>query len=129
VITGTLLLDSDDLMDARAQARAKELLTNKAVLEVARSGRAFRPVEGDSGVNSSKIFTLSEPDGSMYVAVFNFSQTQPSEMKLDLSRLGLSASQEFNATDLWKDTSSEVRSSFSVSLTPAESKILHITKR
>ena len=129
VITGTLLLDSDDLMDARAQARAKELLTNKAVLEVARSGRAFRPVEGDSGEHSSKIFTLSEPDGSMYVAVFNFSQTESSEMKIDLSRLGLSASQEFKATDLWKGTSSEVKGLLSVSLSQAQSTILHIAKR
>ena len=129
VITGTLLLDSDDLMDPRAQKRAEELLTNKAILDIARAGRAFRPVEGDSGIGAAKIFTRTDPDGSMYVALFNYSEDQPTELKVDLARLGLNGEQHYNATDLWKGTTQEVSRSFAMPLGPRQSTILHLTKR
>jgi alpha-galactosidase len=129
VITGTVLLDSDDLMEARAQARAKELLTNEAILNVARAGRAFRPVEGDSGEHAANIFTRTEPDGSMYVAVFNYSESKSTELKLDLARLGLSGEQAYRATDLWTGTSREISGSIEMPLGPAQSTILHLAKR
>jgi len=128
VITGTVLLDSDDLLDARAQARAKELLTNAAVLDVARAGRSFRPVEGDSGVLAAKVFTRTEPDGSMYVAAFNYSESEPAAMKLELARLGLPAV-TYEVTDLWTGGSREVRGVLEVALTPAQSVMLHLRRR
>ena len=89
VITGTVLLDSDDLMDSRAQQRAEELLTNSAILDVARAGRSFEPVEGDGGTHASKLFMRSEPDGSMLVAIFNYDRSQAAEIKADLARFRL----------------------------------------
>jgi alpha-galactosidase len=129
VIAGTVLLDSDDLLDPRAQERAKELLTNKAILDVARAGRSFRPVEGDAGTRAASVFTRSEPDGSLLVAVFNYNPGAESDVNVSLARLGLDSSKGYRATDLWLGNSREVRGSLEVKLKPAESTILHLALR
>jgi hypothetical protein len=49
VITGTMLLESDDLTNATAQERAVALFTNPEINALARADRLFRPVEGDTG--------------------------------------------------------------------------------
>jgi alpha-galactosidase len=126
IITGTVLLDSDDLMDPRAQQRAEELLTNAAILDVARAGRSFQPVEGDSGTHASKLFTRSDPDGSTLVAVFNYDGSHPMEFKVDLARLGLDNSRVYRVTDLWTGTTHETQGTLDVSLSPAQSMILRL---
>ncbi len=129
VIAGTVLLDSDDLMDSRAQQRAKELLTNRAILDVAREGRAFRPVEGDTGVNAARVFVRSESDGSMLVAVFNYSRDAASSEQIALSRLGLDAAKRYQMTDMWTGESSEVSQAITLQLGPAQSTIVRLTAR
>ena len=129
VIAGTVLLDSDDLMDPRAQERAKELLTNTAILDVAREGRSFRPVEGAAGTGAARVFTRSEPDGSLLVAMFNYSDSADKDIHVSLARLGLDASKTYRAADLWLGNSRDVRGSLEVKLKPAESTILHVALR
>ena len=128
VISGTLLLDSDDLMDPRAQSRAKELLTNAAVLDVARAGRSFRPVEGDSGIHAASVFMREEKDGSIYVAAFNYSEDKSTVLPIELSRLGLNASQTYRASDLWTGNTQNVTGQLQLTLGPAQSKLLHLSK-
>ncbi|MGC9223555.1 MAG: alpha-galactosidase [Terracidiphilus sp.] len=128
VIAGTVLLDSDDLMDPRAQQRARELLTNANILNVAREGRSFRPVEGDAGVHAARLFTRTEPDGSMLVAAFNFSRETEEKLKIDLSRLGLDAAKEYRMTDLWTGNVKDVKQTFALDLGPAASKIVRFSK-
>lgn len=127
VIAGTVLLDSDDLMDPRAQQRARELLTNSAILNVAREGRAFRPVEGDSGVNAAATFVRSESDGSILVAVFNYNRNAGSSVRIALSRLGLDAAKPYRMTDLWTGKSSDASKAITLELNPAQSTIVRLT--
>ncbi|MFC5863843.1 alpha-galactosidase [Acidicapsa dinghuensis] len=129
VISGTLLIDSDDLLDGYGQSRAKELLTNKAVLDVARAGIAFRPVEGNSGIHASPEFVREEKDGSLYLAVFNYSETKPATLTVDLQRLGLDPAKTYRATDLWTGTEQDVTSQMQFLLGPAESRLLHLVAR
>lgn len=129
VIAGTVLLDSDDLLDPRAQQRAKELLTNPSILNVAREGRSFRPVEGDVGVGAAQVFTRSEPDGSLLVAAFNFSRDTGESLHVDLSRLGLDAANEYRMTDLWTGNVRDVRRSVAFELGPAASTIVRLTRQ
>ena len=128
VITGTVLLDSDDLMDPRAQQRAKDLLTNHAILDVARAGRSFQPVEGNSGFGAANLFVRSEPDGSTLVAVFNYDLSHPAEIKADLVRLGLDGTHAYRATDLWTNAIREIKSPLDVPLGPAQSTIFRLVK-
>jgi len=127
VIAGTMLLDSDDLSDPRAQARARELLTNNAVLEIARSSRSFRPVEGDSGTHAAPVFIREEKDGSIYVAAFNYSEDKLSNLQIEFSRLGLKANRKYRITDLWTGEKQEASNQLKLSLTAAQSRLLHFT--
>jgi hypothetical protein len=129
VISGTVLLDSDDLMDPRIQARARELLTNKAVLDVARAGRSFRPVDADSGIHAANVFVRAEGDGSIYVAAFNYSEEEPSVMRVDLARLGLKTGHTYHATDLWTGHERELSSSLQFSLGAAQSQLIRLVPR
>jgi alpha-galactosidase len=126
VIAGTLLLDSDDLMDARAQSRAKELLTNAAVLDVARAGRSFKPVEGDSGIHAAPVFLREEADGSVLVAAFNYSEDETTPLRVELTRLGLDAGRTYRATDLWSGADEDVSKALKITLGPAQSKLLRL---
>ncbi|HTW81837.1 MAG TPA: hypothetical protein VME23_19980 [Terracidiphilus sp.] len=126
VIAGTVLLDSDDLMDPRAQQRARELLTNPNILNVARAGRSFRPVEGDAGERAAQVFTRSEPDGSMLVAAFNYSRDRGESLSFELSRLGLDAERDYRSTDLWTGNVKDVTRSVTLELGPAESTIVRL---
>jgi hypothetical protein len=126
VIAGTVLLDSDDLMDARTQERAKELLTNKAVLDVAREGRAFRPVEGDAGTSAAATFVRREADGSLLVAVFDYNRTESKSAQIDLSRLGLDPTKDYRMTNLWTGKTQNISRTISLELGPAESLIVRL---
>ncbi len=126
VISGTLLIDSDDLMDPKAQARARELLTNPEVLAIARAGRAFRPVEAESGIHATPLFLRSEKDGSVYLAAFNYSEDQPATLEVDLTRLGLSPTKTYTAHDLWTNQSQPIHGKLTLHLTPAQSRLIHL---
>jgi len=100
VIAGTVLLDSDDLTDAELQGRAERLLTNKEIDAVAREGRSFRPVEGDSGDRAATVFVRRDPGGRLMAAVFNFGP-EPETVSLDVGRMGLSDTRMYRVHDLW----------------------------
>lgn len=98
-ITG-LFLDSDRLADdAGAQARAQDILTRSGILELARKGKSFRPLEGNTGNKAADAFVLQD-GATHYLAVFNFG-TQEATRTIDLARAGLSGSMEYKVSELW----------------------------
>jgi alpha-galactosidase len=129
VIAGTLLIDSDDLLDAKAQARAQELLTNKAILDLARAGRSFRPVDAESGIHATPIFERLDSDDSIYIAAFNYSEDKPATLELDLTRIGLNAKKSYAARDLWTNASQSVTGKMTFHLAAGQSQIVHITAK
>ena len=52
----------------------KELTSNEDINALARKGKAFRPVEGNTGQWTNDLFTLDDEDG-FYLAVFNYERT------------------------------------------------------
>ena len=91
VITGSNLL-GDDLTDTARQARAVRFATNAGVDSVGRLGKAFRPVEGNTGTDPSDAFTLVDgATGTLYVAVFNYGSVV-AEKRIPLGRLGVKGS-------------------------------------
>jgi hypothetical protein len=103
-------------------------LTNSNILNVAKAGRSFRPVEGDAGVHAAQVFTRSEPDGSMLVAAFNYSRDSVENLRLDPSRLGLNAAKEYSMTDLWTGNVSDVRQSVTLELGPSASAMVRLAE-
>lgn len=128
VIAGTVLLLGDDFRKEEAAERAKEWLGNKEILNVARMGKTFRPVESDFGKLSSDVFVLESPEEkSFYLAVFNFDSAQAAEKSISLERAGLNANALYNVQDLWEGSQGETSGELIVSLEPAESKIFRLT--
>jgi hypothetical protein len=122
VISGTVFLNSDDVHNETAQAYMNELLTNKAVNEVALLGKAFQAVEGNTGANAAETFVLNH-NGTYYVAVFNYSGASSSTKSIDLARAGLNGVSNYLRTDLWTGAEDKVSGMLNVTLKPAESKL------
>jgi Alpha galactosidase C-terminal beta sandwich domain len=127
VISGTVFLDSDKLdRDTTAQSRAKMLLTNHDINELARRGKAFRPVEGNTGTKAPDLF-VSREGAKYYVAVFNWSSGSSKTMNVDLARAGLDGTLSYTARDLWSGATSTVKGALPVTLAGAASTIVELS--
>lgn len=125
VIAGTVFLNGNDLTQSAEQGRALQLLTNNSVNEVARKGKAFRAVEGNTGSAAADAFVLQ--DGSAYyLALFNYSLTSARTVSLSLARAGLSGSATYTVSDLWSGTTSTASGTLNVQLAAGQSKLLKL---
>ena len=129
VVAGTMLLDSDDFREEEAKKRAEEILTNQEILDVARAGKSFRPVEGNTGDKACDSFVRRDADGAFYLAVFNFSGTEKKRMELSFDRLGLEKGTVYRVRDLWSKEETDAGDTLSVPLEEAQPKLFRITAR
>ncbi|WP_339169193.1 alpha-galactosidase [Paenibacillus sp. FSL H7-0943] len=130
VIAGTVLLLGDDFRKEEAAARAKAWLSNKDIMDVARLGKTFRPIEGDLGKQSCDTFVLeSSEENAFYIAVFNYDVTKSAPKSLSLERAGLNAQAAYQLLDLWEGVEGEISGKLEVTLEPAESKIFKLTAK
>lgn len=128
VIAGGMLFDSNDLGDPIQQARVERLLSNPRINALARLGRPFRPVEGDTGTHAADVFMRTDrADHHTDIAVFNYSSTQPSTKELTMARLGLNPDLSYSVLDLWSGQIKHATGHFSVELAPASSTILRFS--
>lgn len=86
VINGTLLLGDDFSKSGSWSLNAKKLLENEDILDIARNGEAFLPVEGNTEEHASEIFVNKIAD-DYYVAIINYNETK--DYKLNFNRLGI----------------------------------------
>ncbi|MBD5460733.1 MAG: alpha-galactosidase [Lachnospiraceae bacterium] len=128
VVAGTMLLDSDDFREEKARERAEEILTNQEILDVARAGRTFRPVEGNTGERACDSFVRLDEDGSCCLAVFNFSAEEKKQMELSLARIGLEEGTDYLVKDLWSKEETKARNMLTISLEEAQPKLLRIVR-
>ena len=128
VIAGTVLLLGDDFRNEEAAWRAKAWLSNQNIMDVARLGQTFRPIEGNFGDKGADAFVLipADQDTVAYLAVFNLDGKQSARKSLSLERAGLDPTQQYSVSDLWEGTNSEVVKELTVDLEPAESKIFKL---
>ncbi|WP_379165767.1 S-layer homology domain-containing protein [Paenibacillus roseus] len=128
-ISGTLYLGSDDVRDERAQELMEKLMTNPAVNHVARIGKAFRPLEGNTGQSAADMFIL-EDKGNYYAALFNYANAA-AERSMSYTRAGIPVANKYIVTNLWTGeektlTFAETQSQLKVSLKPYESALYKI---
>ncbi|RYG29259.1 hypothetical protein EON81_27030 [bacterium] len=108
VISGGLLMESDDMTNPLAKARVKEMLGNQEVLDLARRAVHFRSAWGDTGSKASDAFSWLAPDGkTAYVALFNFDRSATKVQDIPLARLGLPAG-GWIARDVWTTEESRI---------------------
>ena len=121
-VTG-IFLDGDDLTSSNGQQAADTCLTNAAINAVARVGRTFTPVEGNTGTSAGNIFVRQ--DGATWsIAIFNYTGSAAT-ITVDLTRAGLPAG-NYRAIDLWNGSTTNVSGSFNVSLNAKQAKLFQL---
>jgi len=121
-VTG-IFLDGDDLTSANGQLAAQTCLTNAVIDTVARVGRTFAPVEGNTGTGAANIFVRQ--DGAAWsIAVFNYTGGA-TNLAIDLARAGLPAG-DYVAENLWDGSATNVSGSFNVSLNAKQAKLFQL---
>ncbi|WP_051236393.1 carbohydrate-binding protein [Paenibacillus pinihumi] len=125
-ISGTVFLNSDNVSKPIAQQYMQTLLTNPRINELAAKGKAFRPIEGNTGTASTDQFILKDGN-DYYLAVFNFTHS-PVTKTVNLARAGISGASSYTVQDLWTNaTTQHSGGQLSVQLGAAQSKLFKIT--
>ncbi|RED64965.1 alpha-galactosidase [Cohnella lupini] len=127
VIAGTSLLLGDDYRLEEAAARARSWMTRPEVMDLARKGVTFRPVEGTSGNKAEDIYLLQSEDEA-WVAVFNFDPDHAVSKRIELTRLGIQSGKEVSVREIWDGREmrfDDARKAIEIELQPAESVLLH----
>ena len=105
VITGLYITGDDFSADTLAISRARRYLTNPDINRLA-TGRSFRPLVGDDS-QSEHVFTRTEADGSIHLAVFNYSD-QPFTFHFDRQQLQLSTDAHYDIEELWNHKKTDI---------------------
>jgi alpha-galactosidase len=131
IISGGMILDSSRLADdPHGQELARAVYDNGNLFAVANEGRAFRPVEGDTGDKAAAEFTRPAADG-VYLAVFNYDDKRPQVIAVPLARIEpqWAASSPIAIMDVATGKAlSTARRTVTIELLPAESKLLKLTR-
>ena len=98
IVTGTFFTGDDFSTTGQWTAVAKKLYQNKELLNVIKNGKAFRPVEGNTGDKTTEMFT-QWIGNDFYLAVFNYSNNTK-EYNINRQRLGLSLNQKYHIENL-----------------------------
>jgi hypothetical protein len=120
-ISGGLFLDSNNLIDNSQLSLATNLLWSSNINAIARKGKAFRPVDGNTGTNPSTAFVLND-NGTNYVALFNYT-TSTTTVSVNLARAGLSGTKSYTVKDLWTGSTTSASGTLSVTLSSSQSKL------
>jgi len=129
VISGTLMMlsdnygpEGDEEIIKNSRERALKIANNPKVNEVARFGKAFRPVELNDVV--TPFYTL-EHAGRYFLAMFNF-ESEKTNLTVDASRAGLPESG--TAVDLNRGNKVQYDKAVTYELAPYDSVIFEILK-
>lgn len=143
-MTGTVLLGDNYSLKGTCLGNQKErdlalsIATNKAINDVARIGRSFRPVEGMLDVSFNRYqysygvdreFTL-DTDDALYYVVFNYDKSKSYTKAANFERLGIDASNVKSIKELWsgKDVTFS-GNSFNVSVAKTDVCLYRIEKK
>jgi alpha-galactosidase len=99
VITGTFITGDDFSSTGHWSSVAKSLYQNPDLLKIIRHGKAFEPVEGNTGTGATEMFT-SRVGNDFYLAVFNYAD-KPKEFSIDLKRIGLHTKQKYIVNEIF----------------------------
>ena len=122
-VSGTVFLNSDDLLSQPGQSLAVTCLSNEALNEVARAGAGFRSVENNTGANADDVFARQDGN-TWYVAAFNYSASS-TNLVVNLPRCGISGA--YTAVDLWSGATLPVSgASWTVSLGAKQARLFRL---
>ncbi|WP_161554582.1 T9SS type A sorting domain-containing protein [Sinomicrobium soli] len=86
IVNGSIILGDDYSTSGQWTERSRELLQNGRILDLAREGSVFVPVEGNTGQTASELF-IHRSEGKYYLVVFNYGDEKT--FNVNLGRLGI----------------------------------------
>jgi alpha-galactosidase len=107
IVTGTIIMGDDYSASGSWKARSQVLLQNADLLNLAKNGKIFRPVEGNTGWDPSEVFVQTIGNKN-YIAVFNYGQASKT-FTIDLARAGFDGSTTFQAKELFSGSNPEAK--------------------
>ncbi|MBE7177499.1 MAG: alpha-galactosidase [Mucilaginibacter polytrichastri] len=126
LVTGTLITGDDFSTQGRWSIQAKKLLQDTMLLNIAREGKAFRPVEGNTGENSSPYF-VRKSGRKLLLAVFNFGGEEQT-FSIPASRIGLRKG-TYRMRSLYTKKEGETGSAFRITLGAKDAELVEIDAR
>ncbi|HTN20253.1 MAG TPA: hypothetical protein VL125_07245 [Pelobium sp.] len=124
VITGTFITGDDFSKNGVWSSRAKDLFQRQELLKVVANGKAFRPLYGNTGENTSEVF-FKKIDGFYYFAVFNFDESNK-EVNIDFDKAGLLKSKKYNSCDVFSGKPHEVLDGVGIPIPAKDAMLLKI---
>ncbi len=129
IISGGMILDSTALADdPQGREMARAVYDNRNLFAVASKGKAFRPVEGDTGDRAADAFVRPSSHG-MYLAVFNFDDQQKQTITVPLARIStaLASASSVQVIDVASGKALEpAHQQVSLTLLPAQSILVEL---
>lgn len=125
VITGTFFTGDDFSTHGPWSQHAIDWYKNPELLRIVANGKAFEPVEGNTGNGPASMF-VRKIDGALYLAVFNYGQT-PASFTIDAARIGLSPGQFYGGVELLQGERLMVGNGTTITLPAADAALYKIT--
>ncbi|MDB5152833.1 MAG: alpha-galactosidase, partial [Mucilaginibacter sp.] len=98
LITGTFVTGDDFSINGHWSSVAKSMYQNQDILKIIKNGKAFEPLEGNTGNDATEMFTSKIGD-DFYLAVFNYSD-KPKVFPIDLKRFGLPSGKKYTVNEI-----------------------------
>lgn len=121
VITGTVITGDDFSATGQWAGRAQTLFQNQELLDIARNGVAFRPVEGNTGEGTNELF-VRKIGNYFYLAAFNYGSTTKA-YQIDLKRLGLNSSDSYQVKELFSGSTNTAKTNISFNLEASDARV------
>lgn len=125
VISGTVMMFSDDYSDKEVISRARVLLNSEDILNIIKSKKTFKPLYLPRGEKACEFFYLTEDDG-YYICLFNFSKTVKT-LTINLEEIGLLPQKEYTIQKIYLGLEEKTKGNLHVTLDIDESEMLKIT--
>ncbi len=129
ILSGGMILDSSPLADdAQARQFAQQIYSNKNLFALADQGRAFHPVEGDSGDRAADAFERSSAHGT-YLALFNYDDHHERTITVSLDRISpaLAAARRVEVIEVASGKRlGTAHAQVSLTLLPAQAKLVEL---
>ena len=121
IITGTFITGDDFSEHGPWSEHAKEWFQNKELLKIVENGKAFMPVEGNTGTSASNMFSR-KIGNTLYLAVFNY-DTNLQSFVIDAKRIGLSQDHLYNGSELLQGGQVSLTNSTKINVPGADARL------
>ncbi|MCQ6957115.1 alpha-galactosidase [Mucilaginibacter aquariorum] len=125
LVTGTWLSGDDFAVNGQWTARVKKYYQDAELLKLVKNGKAFRPVEGNTGTGASEIFTQKIGD-SFYMAVVNYGKDSKA-FDISAQRLGIDLSKVIATKELLQDNAIDTKGGLQFKLDGADAVLYKFT--